>query len=36
MPRSILPPGTMRSGDIHNCTQFDVILEGKARLLTKV
>lgn len=28
--------GTMRSGDLHNCTQFDVILAGRARLVTYV
>eukprot|EP00897_Mesotaenium_endlicherianum_P005257 jgi/Mesen1/475/ME000101S10698 len=28
-------PGTMRSGDVHNCTQFDVILKGKTRLRLK-
>lgn len=26
----------MRSGDLHNCTQFDVILDGRARLVTYV
>ncbi|KAK9805617.1 hypothetical protein WJX72_008019 [[Myrmecia] bisecta] len=26
--------GTMRSGDLHNCTQFDVVLAGKAKLHT--
>lgn len=26
--------GTLRSGDLHNCTQYDVILNGTARLHT--
>ncbi|GBG71451.1 hypothetical protein CBR_g8869 [Chara braunii] len=25
--------GAMRSGDLHNCTQFDVVLKGRVRLL---
>mmetsp|Transcript_2503 Transcript_2503/g.7527 ORF Transcript_2503/g.7527 Transcript_2503/m.7527 type:complete len:384 (+) Transcript_2503:430-1581(+) len=26
--------GTLRSGDLHNCTQYDVILKGRAKLHT--
>ena len=26
----------MRSGDLHNCTQYDISLKGKARLRTLV
>ena len=28
--------GTMRSGDLHNCTQYDISLKGASRLHTKV
>jgi hypothetical protein len=33
---AVLIAGTMRSGDLHNCTQFDVILAGRAKLVTYV
>lgn len=33
---STVGAGTMRSGDLHNCTQFDVVLEGRAKLVTYV